>query len=1177
MSKQQSLPISVQPVISYPREAQVGKTYLMTVDLRLAEGAEWLFEEEEYPVYCMVDSEPLFRCEAVGEPAIVLHRFGGSYGAAEFLLTASITELDSQLKISLINAWGIPVKIIRLSNIKIKQQSNLTQRKYETDGLRFRAIPTRRVTSIPQNLPRSGSTRFIGHEDDLVQIHDLLQQREQCSIISIQGMGGIGKTELALQYALSHYHLGTYPGGICWLRARDQQIGTQIITFAQNSLGLILPDGTDLIPLVQFCWLNWREGDVLIIVDDVTELGTIRDYLPSEERFKVLMTTRSHLGSSIRTLAIEALTPIAAMELLASLVTDGRVERERTDAEVMCEWLGYLPLGLELVGRYLATKPDVSLAEVGRRLEMQRLQQRSLTDEALSMTAEQGIEAAFELSWQELDEGSRQLASILSVFALAPIPWAMVAKCIAEDEEPLEDFRDNLVEQRWIQRVGSGMYQLHLLTRQFFETKLKYDEERAVVLRCSVAETAARIAREIPRSVTLEVVDRVAPVLPHLEEVASQQEDVLTDDDLLWIFTGIAHFYEGQGFYSQAEPWYQDCLTVIKDRVGDYHPDVATSLNNLAELYRTQGRYEAAEPLYLQALQLREDLFGGRHPQVASSLNNLAGLYYSQGNYETAEPVLTKALQLFEDLFGGHHPDVVTILNNLAGLYNAQGRYEAAEPLLTEALQLRKDFFGNRHPDVANSLNNLGLLYNSQGRYEAAESLLSEALQLRKDIFGNRHPVIAMSLSNLAILYKLQGRYGDAEPLLREALQLCELLGDHAGVATSLGQLGDIEYRRSNWDTAEQLYRQALRIKEELGDRADMVASLRQLGDIERNRGDWRAAEELYRQLQQIREELGIKNVQFTEGYACVIGVGGDLPSTIQDAQGLASILSDPERCAYPPEHVQLLTGERAKREDVLAALDRLANSVKSDSTVIIYFSGHGYQFKSDFADIYYLMPYGYDRNRLKSNAISGSEFADRLKAIPAQKLLVLLDCCHAGGFSNLENSGIEVIKSPLPPESQVLFSHGHGRVIVASSRENEISLAGNPYSAFTAALIEALCGEGVAKQDGYVRVTDLALHTREVVPKRTRDRQHPILHFEQADNFVLAYYAGGDKQPKGLPFEGNLKGNFESVESQPRQVVQASDNRSVAIGGIANSATIITGSGNVVRSNNQATEEQST
>jgi len=257
----------------------------------------------------------------------------------------------------------------------------------------------------------------------------------------------------------------------------------------------------------------------------------------------------------------------------------------------------------------------------------------------------------------------------------------------------------------------------------------------------------------------------------------------------------------------------------------------------------------------------------------------------------------------------------------------------------------------------------------------------------------------------------------------------------------------------------------------------------------------------------------------FEQGHALVVGVGADLPNTVEDAVGLAEILRDPARCAYPPGQVHLLTGEDATREQVLAVLDTLAHSTDAQSTVLIYYSGHGYRAASSTGEFYYLMPYGYDLNRLYQTAVSGAEFTDQLRAIPAQKLLVLLDCCHAGGVGEAKAPGLQLAKSPLPPEARGLLAEGSGRVLVASSQEDELSFAGRPYSAFTLALIEALCGAGVAKQDGTVRVADLALHAREVVPGRTRGRQHPILHFKQADNFVLAYYAGGETQPKGVPF----------------------------------------------------------
>jgi hypothetical protein len=261
--------------------------------------------------------------------------------------------------------------------------------------------------------------------------------------------------------------------------------------------------------------------------------------------------------------------------------------------------------------------------------------------------------------------------------------------------------------------------------------------------------------------------------------------------------------------------------------------------------------------------------------------------------------------------------------------------------------------------------------------------------------------------------------------------------------------------------------------------------------------------------------------MRFDQGHALIIGVGADLPSTIDDAQGLADILKDEERCAYPAEQVRLLTGPAADRGAVLSALDTLAQRTDTDSTVVVYFSGHGYQVSTAVDDTYFLMPHGYDVNRLKATAIEGAEFTAKLRSLPARRLLMLLDCCHAGGVGEAKAPHVDALtKAPLPPEAVELLAEGSGRVLIASSREDELSFAGKPYSAFTLALVEALSGVGVAKEDGVVRVADVALHARQVVPGRTGNRQHPILHFERADNFVLAYYAGGAKEPKGLPFD---------------------------------------------------------
>jgi hypothetical protein len=110
--------LSVKTIIQYPQQAQVGRTYVMKIDLQSDEGYEWGYDEEEYPIYCTVDSD-IFSSKVVGEPTIIMHRFGGSYGAAKFLLTALPKAGRGEIRVGLINAWGVTVKILKVKQLEI--------------------------------------------------------------------------------------------------------------------------------------------------------------------------------------------------------------------------------------------------------------------------------------------------------------------------------------------------------------------------------------------------------------------------------------------------------------------------------------------------------------------------------------------------------------------------------------------------------------------------------------------------------------------------------------------------------------------------------------------------------------------------------------------------------------------------------------------------------------------------------------------------------------------------------------------------------------------------------------------------------------------------------------------------------------------------------------------------
>ncbi|MGF1934891.1 MAG: tetratricopeptide repeat protein [Nostoc sp. ChiQUE02] len=730
-------------------------------------------------------------------------------------------------------------------------------------GVQRRNNPKPKPTpTLYENIPLSGVVKFVGREDELQIVHEMLQENNQVVIAAIAGMGGLGKTELALQYAMAHRK--TYRGGICWLLAKAGDVGIQVVQFARTQLDLNPPEDFDILAQVQYCFRLWHEGNVLLVLDDVGEYQQVKPYLPlPSSRFKVLITTRQHLGASIKQLSLDVLQAKAALDLLKSFFkeTPQRIEQELAVANQLCEWLGYLPLGLELVGRYLARKQDLSLTEMLRRLEKKRLEQPALVKPEADMTAQGGVLAAFELNWQELEDNDKQLGCLLSLFAAAPIPWKLVEQCLPdEDEEELEEIRDDtLLKLHLLQRKGEGIYQLHQLLREFFQYKLT-DLEQAEELKRSLCRVMVAVANEIPYTLTLQQITDVTPAIPHLAEVANNLIQYVSDKNLILPFIGNAWFYNGQGLYDQALPWLEQCLEISKKRFGEEHSHIATSVNNLATLYNSQGRYSEAELLYLQELELTRRLLGEEHPSVAISLNNLGLVYYFQGKYSEAEPFLKRALELWQRFLGGEHPNVAQGLNNLAALYNSQGRYSEAEPLYLQALELWRRLLGEEHPNIALNLNNLAELYYSQGKYSEAEPLFLQALELTRRLLGEEHPNVALNLNNLGLLYHSQGRYSEAEPLYLQALELWRrLLGEsHPNVALNLNNLAALYRSQERYSEAEPLSLQALELTRSLlGESHPNVAtSLHNLAGLYCSQERYSEAETLYLQALELWRRL---------------------------------------------------------------------------------------------------------------------------------------------------------------------------------------------------------------------------------------------------------------------------------------------------------------------------------
>ncbi|MBD1837321.1 tetratricopeptide repeat protein [Coleofasciculus sp. FACHB-501] len=626
--------------------------------------------------------------------------------------------------------------------------------------------------SVANNIPPNGAKEFVGRAEELLEVHQLLQENKQVTIAAVAGMGGVGKTELATQYA--RQYLSSYTGGVCWLSAQGNA-GTGIIRFVQLEFEIEPPQDWELAAQLEFCWKKWHPGNVLIVFDNVTDYKQqVQPYLPRQElsRFKVLLTTRFQFGSSLPQLRLDVLKPLAAMKLLESIIRRERLKREAWVARRLCKWLGYLPLGLELVGRYLDQQPNLSLGKLLARLERKRLEHEAILKADPLMEYQLGVAAAFELSWEQLDDKAQFFGACLSLYALAPIPLTLEME---EDkkQEIREKALSDLITLHLLQSLSEKTYRLHPLIRQFFQQKLNQSAESEEMKRQFAAAMVAK-AREVPHQPTREEIINFSLIIPHIEQAANYLVKYINDEDLIWSFTGLGRFYEGQGFYQQAEPWLQQCVEVTESRFSAEHPDVAASLNNLAALYESQGRYSEAEPLYLQAIAIHQKSFPADHPRIATHLNNLAALYESQGRYSEAEPLYLQAIEICQKSLPADHPQIATPLNNLAGLYKNQERYSEAEPLFLQAIDIHQKSLPADHPRIATHLNNLAALYESQGRYSEAEPLFLQAIEICQKSLPADHPQIAVHLNNLAGLYKSQGRYSEGEPLLLQAIEICQ-------------------------------------------------------------------------------------------------------------------------------------------------------------------------------------------------------------------------------------------------------------------------------------------------------------------------------------------------------------------------------------------------------------------
>ena len=623
----------------------------------------------------------------------------------------------------------------------------------------------------PFEIPYQRNRYFTGRQSVLERLHQQLNHATTAAITQVQaisGLGGIGKTQVAVEYAYRyHYDQSTYDI-VFWVKADTEANLTTDFANLAKQLALPVAKGTqdEQIPDVKD-WLD-KHDNWLLIFDNADTPDWLIPLMPNNPKGKVIITSRATVFDQLgidTPLALDVLPPEDAINLLFRRTGYGRTAASSVAATDINQELGGLPLALEQASAFMLRR------RIGFRTYLNAYRKRGLPqlEQTKAKTGQypSSVLKTWVINFQAVLEESLAASELLKFSSfLAPndIPYRILIKGSAHLGKPLktclqcEDDDDALLQLselleplsqyslvRW--EPEQPVYSVHRLVQAVVRDGMDSTTQASWIRRAAAAIETVYPGYDFKHWPIC------AQLLPHWLQVHEHARPTGIESKALGGILNQAGFYlHDQGRYKEAEPLYQEALALRKRLFRYEHPDVATSLNNLALLYRAQGRYREAEPLYQEALALRKRLFRYEHPDVATSLHDLAGFYRAQGSYREAEPLYQEALALTKRLFGYKHPDVATSLNNLALLYRAQGRYREAEPLFQEALDLYKQLLGDEHPYVATGLNNLALLYRDQGRYREAEPLFQEALDLYERLLGDEHPnttIVRINLDSL--------------------------------------------------------------------------------------------------------------------------------------------------------------------------------------------------------------------------------------------------------------------------------------------------------------------------------------------------------------------------------------------------------------------------------------------
>ena len=684
------------------------------------------------------------------------------------------------------------------------------------------------------NLPVRRARTLYGRETDIERLLAALVAGQSVRVAaSVEGLAGVGKTELALHLVDQLSQTGRFPGGIFWVDAENPNLtavwGGPIADSLAVGAGSIEERATSALRLVS-------AGPPALVVLDNVERWTRESEprpLPTGSQVSLLVTTRSRFlaGPSFEHHTLEVLVPHAARAFLTALC--GRNLSHEDGVEELLKHLDGHTLALELAGAYLREFPTVSC-----RAYLQKLAAREDVESRVSdlVRYERTVRQALVVHQRHLDPVATRALETAACFAPEDASLALLEACGVEPDalQPLRRF--HLL-------AGDGVrWRMHRLVREWVVDSA--GPEALALARRAFVEGCVAYAGSIDLDEGFRVYHADGP---HLEKAVADVRSVLGegDDRVSHLLDRVGTALQSAGDLPGAKDLLEQALASAVKSYSTDHPAMATRRSNLALVLMDLGDLGRAKDLLEQALASDLKNFGADDPAVTTCRSNLATVLQDLGDLPRAKELMEEALASAVKTRGADHPEVATCRSNLATVLQDLGDLPRAKELMEEALASALKTRSADHPAVAMRRSNLAMVLKELGELRRANDLLEEALASELKNRGPDHPAVATGRSNLAMVLRDLGDLPRAKELLEQALasDLKARGADHPAVATRRSNLATVLRDLGDLPRAKELLETALASDLKIlgtdhpdvtTDRSNLATVLRELGELPR-------------------------------------------------------------------------------------------------------------------------------------------------------------------------------------------------------------------------------------------------------------------------------------------------------------------------------------------------------